>query len=162
MRPFWGTRRSVMSSPERIFSREMSADWIPRGTESISWSTPSMRSRIRSSVSVGSRWMSDARALMARSSRESTYRTTGASPSSSIIADTLAGRSSAVFFAAASVRSVLSRLNRAISLLKSSPVTTSGRTVIPVADRMSSRARTSPGSVTATEMVLSDMEMGSM
>ncbi len=43
MRPFCGTRRSVMSTLDMIFSREISADCTPCGTVSTSCSTPSIR-----------------------------------------------------------------------------------------------------------------------
>ena len=43
IRPFCGTRCSVMSTLDMIFSREISAAWTPRGTVSTTCSTPSMR-----------------------------------------------------------------------------------------------------------------------
>ena len=43
-----------------IFSREITAPIIRFGTCAASFSTPSMRKRIRSSPSSGSMWMSEA------------------------------------------------------------------------------------------------------
>ena len=59
-RPSCGTRFSAISSSLMIFSRETTAVIIRRGTWAASLSTPSMRKRIRSSPSSGSRWMSEA------------------------------------------------------------------------------------------------------
>ncbi len=106
--------------------------------------------------------MSEARSLIARSSSASTHRTTGASSLTSIIPVVEAGVSPATISAAASLRSLLCRACRDISWLKSSAVTTSGRTVSPVELRMSSSATTSPGSVTATETVDSEIDTGSI
>ena len=72
MRPFCGTRFSVMSTLAMIFSRETSGDWTALGTRSISCSTPSMRNRTRRSVSVGSRCRSEARFWIACSISELT------------------------------------------------------------------------------------------
>ena len=65
IRPFWGTRRSVMSMFDMIFSREISADCTPWGTVSTSCSTPSIRNRTRMSPSPGSRCRSEARLWIA-------------------------------------------------------------------------------------------------
>ena len=72
IRPFCGTRRSVMSMLDMIFNRETSADWTALGTVSTSCSTPSIRYRTRMSCSVGSRCRSEARFWMACSISEFT------------------------------------------------------------------------------------------
>ena len=65
IRPFCGTRRSVMSTLAMILRRLIRADWTALGTVSISCSTPSMRKRTRRSFSLGSRCRSEARFSMA-------------------------------------------------------------------------------------------------
>ena len=47
------------------FRRLITPAWMLRGERITSWSTPSMRNRMRRSCSVGSTWMSDARSLTA-------------------------------------------------------------------------------------------------
>ena len=64
-RPSCGMRRSAMSMSLMIFSREITADWISLGAGAISFSTPSMRNRMRMLFSLGSTWMSDAESEIA-------------------------------------------------------------------------------------------------
>ena len=59
-RPSWGTRFSAMSSSLMILMRETTPATMRFGTRAVSWSTPSIRKRIRISSSSGSKWMSDA------------------------------------------------------------------------------------------------------
>ena len=62
-RPSCGLRRSEMSMPERILTREISGPWIGLGTTVTSRSSPSMRNRTRTSrSSVASRPSTSARA----------------------------------------------------------------------------------------------------
>ena len=69
IRPFCGIRRSVMSTPDMIFDAGRQRRLTPRGTESSSCSTPSIRYRTRMSSSVGSRCRSEARFWIACSIR---------------------------------------------------------------------------------------------
>ena len=160
IRPFCGTRRSVMSTLAMIFSREMSADWTPWGTLSISCSTPSMRNRTRMSPSLGSRCRSEARLEIACSISELTYRTIGASSPAELRFDTPAA--SSVFNASPmEPRSLSWRLSRSISLRSSLRAAAIGRMTMPVAARMSSNATTSPGSLMATTSSLPFIAMPS-
>ena len=69
--------------PPMIFRREMTVLCRLAGTVSILWSRPSIRIRTTISPCWGSRWMSLARSLKARSMRELTKRMVGAASASS-------------------------------------------------------------------------------
>src|ERR671925_189293 len=60
MRPSCGTRRSEMSRFAMILRREMIAGSRRFGGASVSWSTPSMRNRMRNTFSYGSQCRSEA------------------------------------------------------------------------------------------------------
>ena len=68
-----------------IFSRLITPDWIDFGERMTSCSTPSMRNRTRTSCSVGSRWMSEARSWIPWVIRRFTNLTIGASSTTSLI-----------------------------------------------------------------------------
>ena len=63
-----------------ILRRDRIADSRRLGGESISWSTPSIRKRIRNTFSYVSKWMSEAPFWIASTSTMFTSLTTGASP----------------------------------------------------------------------------------
>ena len=67
MRPSCGRRRSAMSSSAITLMRLMMAFARCRGGGTISYSTPSARTRILNSSSNGSKWISLAWSLMASS-----------------------------------------------------------------------------------------------
>ena len=77
-RPSCGMRRSEMSRPDMILIREMTELCRSFGTVRIMRIRPSIRMRTTISVSRGSRWISLARSLMARSMMELTRRMVGA------------------------------------------------------------------------------------
>ena len=66
-----------------ILRRERIADSRRLGGESISWSTPSIRNRIRNTFSYDSKWMSEAPFWIASTSTMLTSLTTGASSADS-------------------------------------------------------------------------------
>ena len=84
MRPSCGMRRSAMLISAMTLSRLITPAWIERGERITSWSTPSMRNRMRRSCSVGSTWMSDARSLTACVMSRLTNLTIGASSMTSL------------------------------------------------------------------------------
>ena len=61
IRPSCGRRFSAMSIRHIVFSLEVMARFTSLGTRWISWSTPSMRKRIRACSRLGSMWMSEER-----------------------------------------------------------------------------------------------------
>ena len=79
MRPSWGSRRSAMLMSAITLSRLITPAWIDFGECMTSWSTPSMRNRMRRSFSAGSTWMSDARSFTAWVISRLTNLTIGAS-----------------------------------------------------------------------------------
>src|SRR5437764_8588133 len=83
MRPSWGSRRSAMSRFDMILIRDVMAASSRFGGDSISWSTPSMRNRMRKTFSYGSQWMSLAPFWIASTSTMLTSFTTGASSADS-------------------------------------------------------------------------------
>ena len=83
MRPSCGMRRSAMLMSAMTFRRVITPAWMLRGERITSCSTPSMRNRMRRSVSVGSTWMSDARSLTAWFTSRLTNLTIGASSTTS-------------------------------------------------------------------------------
>ncbi len=78
MRPSWGTRCSAMFMSAMTLRRVVTAAAMVFGPVDTSWSTPSIRYRMRRSLSVGSMWMSDARSFSAWRMSRFTYRTIGA------------------------------------------------------------------------------------
>ena len=68
-----------MSISAMTLSRDTTPAAIERGWRMRSWSTPSMRNRMRRSCSVGSTWMSDARSCTAWRITRFTNLTIGAS-----------------------------------------------------------------------------------
>ncbi len=83
-RPSWGRRRSEMFRPAMSLRRETSALAMRFSFITCSWSTPSMRWRIRSTDSSGSMWMSEAPTCTASSKMVCKSLTTGALARSSL------------------------------------------------------------------------------
>ena len=77
--PSWALRRSTMFMSARILTRLTRAPAMVMGRVSTSCRVPSIRNRTRSSPSVGSRWMSDARSRRASVTSMVTTLATGES-----------------------------------------------------------------------------------
>ena len=98
-RPSWGIRRSAMLMSPMTFSRLISPAWMFFGDRMTSCSTPSTRYRIRTSRSVGSMWMSEARSARAWVMRRLTILTIGPSSTAAAALSMVAMSSSAAWAA---------------------------------------------------------------
>ena len=133
------------------FSRLTIPDWMFFGGRITSCSTPSMRNRTRTSRSLGSMWMSDARSATAWLIRRLTSLTIGDSSLSSLtltssISDWKLLDASAETFSASDITRWYFVTASRIEFL----VATATRSSAPVTVRMSSTANTFDGSAMAT------------
>src|SRR5664280_743897 len=161
IRPSCGTRRSAMSMSDMILSRETTPAWILFGERITSCRTPSIRKRTRMSCSVGSMWMSEARSLIAWVMSRLTNLTIGASSTISLTWARSSSCSPASIDVVSSSSSSSPRWNRSIAAATSALVATTGRTSRPDSERMSSMAKTLPGSAIATTSLPSSKPIGS-
>ena len=144
-----------------ILRREIRPDWMFLGERITSWSTPSMRYRTRTSTSVGSMWMSDARSATAWLIRRLTSLTIGASSVTSLTRERSSSASISLAAKAEtssalpSMRWCLSRASRIAPRVATTVLTSA-----PVIVRMSSMATTLEGSAIATTSRLSSHPTG--
>ncbi len=134
MRPSCGSRFSAMSSLLRILKREITPSCTRLGSFWTTWSTPSIRKRTVTSLSMGSTWMSLAPCLMARPRIEFTRRMIGASSDALIRSCLVSAATSPVSASSCNsrIRSACSRSTVDASTCRAAP---GGRGAAPGAGR---------------------------
>ena len=163
MRPSWGMRRSAMLMSAMTLRRLITPAWMVRGERMTSWSTPSMRNRMRRSCSVGSTWMSDARSATAWVMSRLTNLTIGASSTTSlttaevVVVGELVGGDLGDRRRPRRRGGGSGRWPRRAALRVATTIVTSA----PVIARMSSTAKTFDGSAIATTSRSSSQPIGS-